>query len=100
MGVLPSTLKSNALCVYFQMYSAVHHQILPKRLLQTDVKLIAVAGAQRRRRHASAARNQRLERRDHRIVASQARQHQVLVERSLHRPRIRRRSTVLVGLKL
>ena len=48
------------------------------------MELIAVAGAQRRCRHAGAARDQRLERGDHRVVASEARQHQVLVERSLH----------------
>ncbi len=30
MGVLPSTLKSKALCVYFQMYSPLTTSLLPK----------------------------------------------------------------------
>ena len=30
MGVLPSTLKSKALCVYFQMYSPLTTKYLPK----------------------------------------------------------------------
>ena len=64
---------------------SIHHQILAKSLLKAGMKFIAVAGTQRRGRHAGAARDQRLERGDHRVVASQARQHQVLVERSFHR---------------
>ena len=30
IGVLPSTLKSNALCVYFQIYSPLTTTLLPK----------------------------------------------------------------------
>ena len=84
IGVLPSTLKSKALCVYFQMYSPSITKYFPNACCEAGVEFIAVAGAQRRGGHAGAARYERLERVDHRVVASLARQHQVLVERSLH----------------
>ena len=100
IGVLPSTLKSKALCVYFQMYSRVDHQVLPKRLLKPRVELVTMAGAQRRSGHARAARNQRLKRFDHRVRASHARQHQVLVERGLHGARIGQPQHRVGGLEI
>ena len=48
------------------------------------MELIPMTGPQSRGCHASAARHQQLECGDHGVVASEARQHQVLVEGTLH----------------
>ena len=43
IGVLPSTLKSKALCVYFQIYSPLTHRPLSDCLLKTRVEFVAIA---------------------------------------------------------
>ena len=63
---------------------AVKDKVLPKGLLETSVKLIAPTRTQRGSGHAGTDRR-RHDRVDHRIVASHARQDQVLVERRFER---------------
>ena len=60
----------------------VHHQVPPKSLLEAGVELIA---ASRNQRHRIAGVDRRHDRVHHRVVASQARKSQVLVERCFHR---------------
>ena len=84
IGVLPSTLKSKALCVYFQMYSPLTTSSLAEGLLQAGMELVAKAGLQGSRDAGRAVQ----QRRQHGIRASGAGEHQVLVERRLQRARI------------
>ena len=57
MGVLPRTLKSKALWVYFQMYSPLTTASFAEGLLQAGVELVAEAGLERsRRRRVQASR--------------------------------------------
>ena len=84
MGVLPSTLKSKALWVYFQMYSPLTTTSLAEGLLQAGMKFVAVAGMQGSR----DSRRAEQQRRQHRIRASAAGEHQVFVEGRLQRARI------------
>src|ERR1700684_2323715 len=63
---------------------AVQNQVFAKRLRKADMELIAVAGAERRCRHALASGDKALEGDDGRLETSQAGQHQVLVERRFH----------------
>ena len=80
MGVLPSTLKSYARCVYFQMYSASTTRKLAEGLLQAGMEFVAPARPERR---GVARPNGGHDGVDHRIVAALAGEHQVLVERRL-----------------
>ena len=84
MGVLPRTLKSKALWVYFQMYSPLTTDMLAERLLKAGMELVAEAGLQ----GSGDARRAVEQRRQHGIRAASARQNQVLVERRLQRARI------------
>ena len=63
---------------------SVDHQVLAERLREAGMEFIAVTRAQGRCRYAGAARDGRLERDDHRVEASLARDHEVFVERALH----------------
>ena len=74
--------------MYFQMYSPLMTRIPPEGLLKPRVKFVAKARTERRGQ-ARITLDCRLKVVNHGIVASPARQHQVLVEWRLQRAGIR-----------
>ena len=85
IGVLPSTPKSNALWVYFQMYSPLTTSPLAEGLLQAGVEFIAdsqAASVPDTPGVQASKGSQDL------IQSIPARKHQVLIERRLQRARV------------
>ena len=99
IGVLPEDAEIEGLVGVFPDVFSVDDQETSEGLREAGVELIAMAGAER---HVGIARppGPRLNRVDHGIVASEARQNQILVEGSFHGARVGGRITVLVALML
>ncbi len=84
MGVLPSTLKSKALWVYFQMYSPLTTTFLPKACCRLAWNSLRKPGSS----VPETPGVQSEQRRQHRIRAAAAGEHQVFVEWRLQGARV------------